>query len=48
VSYSYTAPPIDLKLLQMQTKSEEIESSTIVDRRVTSVIRAPTHILVLL
>jgi hypothetical protein len=40
--------PTDLKLLWVQPKSEEIESATIVDRKVTSLNRAPTHILVLL
>jgi hypothetical protein len=29
-------------------KTKEIESATVVDRRVTSPIRAPTHVLVLL
>jgi hypothetical protein len=43
-----TPHPTDHKLLRMQTKSEEMESATIVDRRVTSLIHAPTHVLVLL
>jgi hypothetical protein len=38
----------DLKLLQMQTKFEDIKSATIVDRMVTSLNRAPTHVLVFL
>jgi hypothetical protein len=40
--------PTHLKLLWMWTKFEETESATIVDRRVTSLIRALTPVLILL
>jgi hypothetical protein len=38
----------DLKLLRMQTKSKDIESDTTVNRMVTLLNCAPTHVLVFL
>jgi hypothetical protein len=40
--------PTDLKLLQMQTKFEEIKSASTMDRRVTLLLNAATHVLALL